>query len=330
MRRPIQWVGDDMPQFAEHLPAPPKHEWLEVVKYWNGGGRDPVWFVADPLRSDLALVHSQRRPTLLPMAVSDHGAARRRAAERDGLARHRVAGLVSGRRVGAHAGNGRHRPRGPPRARALRPITRLDPAVAGADDADDRRTQSRPGGAPGRVTRRVRRLRWSRRSQRRTPGFFLRMIDACRRSTATGDYAIVDGRIRQPAAGDRAVRRPASRARRLWVWRRLERAGIQPVDRRARGAGRAIGRRSACAAEGQRLALTLRGEIEAASSSHVVVRAGDGDGRGVRRRAIVLRGRCSFRRRRSPARETSSRSRAAPGTCRRRSGGGRATGGGWA
>jgi hypothetical protein len=27
------------------------------VKYWNGGGRQPVWFVSDPLRSDLALVH---------------------------------------------------------------------------------------------------------------------------------------------------------------------------------------------------------------------------------------------------------------------------------
>ena len=25
-------------------------------KHWNGGGRSPVWFVADPLRSDLALV----------------------------------------------------------------------------------------------------------------------------------------------------------------------------------------------------------------------------------------------------------------------------------
>jgi hypothetical protein len=25
------------------------------VKYWNAGGRSPVWFVADPLRSDLAL-----------------------------------------------------------------------------------------------------------------------------------------------------------------------------------------------------------------------------------------------------------------------------------
>ena len=45
-----------MPKLAAHLPAPPKHEWLEAVKYWNSGGRGPVWFVADPLRSDLALI----------------------------------------------------------------------------------------------------------------------------------------------------------------------------------------------------------------------------------------------------------------------------------
>jgi hypothetical protein len=64
MRRPIQWVGDEMPKVAAHLPATPKHEWLEVVKYWNAGGRRPVWFVADPLRSDLALIHSPLRPRL--------------------------------------------------------------------------------------------------------------------------------------------------------------------------------------------------------------------------------------------------------------------------
>jgi hypothetical protein len=63
-RRPFQWVGDRLPQFVQRLPTPPKHEWLEVVKYWNGGGRDPVWFIADPLRSDLALFRYAQRPTL--------------------------------------------------------------------------------------------------------------------------------------------------------------------------------------------------------------------------------------------------------------------------
>jgi hypothetical protein len=60
MRRPIVWTG--LPAIGERLPAPPKHEWLELVKYWNGGGRAPVWYVADPLRSDLALVGSGARP----------------------------------------------------------------------------------------------------------------------------------------------------------------------------------------------------------------------------------------------------------------------------
>ena len=52
LRRPSVWAGG-LPPFAQHLPAPPKHEWLELVKYWNRGGRAPIWFVADPPRSDL-------------------------------------------------------------------------------------------------------------------------------------------------------------------------------------------------------------------------------------------------------------------------------------
>jgi hypothetical protein len=49
---------------SKRLAAPPKHEWLELVKYWNDGGRAPVWFVADPLRSDLALIGRDSRPSL--------------------------------------------------------------------------------------------------------------------------------------------------------------------------------------------------------------------------------------------------------------------------
>jgi hypothetical protein len=56
LRKPIQWIGSDMPAVGRRLPAPPRYEWLELVKYWNQGGRDPVWFVADPKRSDLALI----------------------------------------------------------------------------------------------------------------------------------------------------------------------------------------------------------------------------------------------------------------------------------
>lgn len=56
MRRPLLWNGATVPQWSAHLPAPPKHEWLELVKYWNAGGRAPVWFLADPPRSDLRLI----------------------------------------------------------------------------------------------------------------------------------------------------------------------------------------------------------------------------------------------------------------------------------
>jgi len=60
LRRPIKWVGDTMPRTAEVLASPPQHEWLEAVKYWNGGGRAPVWFVVDPMRASIDLVqHSE-------------------------------------------------------------------------------------------------------------------------------------------------------------------------------------------------------------------------------------------------------------------------------
>jgi hypothetical protein len=55
-RRPLAWVGDRKPAIARTLPAPPQHEWLEAVKYWNGGGRAPVWFVVDPKRTSIDLV----------------------------------------------------------------------------------------------------------------------------------------------------------------------------------------------------------------------------------------------------------------------------------
>lgn len=54
LRRPFAW-DRAAPQPLERLAAPPKREWLEVVNYWNRGGRAPVWFMADPLRNDLAL-----------------------------------------------------------------------------------------------------------------------------------------------------------------------------------------------------------------------------------------------------------------------------------
>jgi hypothetical protein len=46
------------------LPAvePPRlYEWLGPVNYWKAGGQGPVWFLADPRRTDLALIDPQSR-----------------------------------------------------------------------------------------------------------------------------------------------------------------------------------------------------------------------------------------------------------------------------
>lgn len=47
-------VGID-PQLA----SPPRREWLEALKYWREGKVDPLWFLADPSRTDLALIDPQ-------------------------------------------------------------------------------------------------------------------------------------------------------------------------------------------------------------------------------------------------------------------------------
>jgi hypothetical protein len=56
LRGPRKWLGPAAPRLVETLPSPPQHEWLEAVKYWNGGGRAPVWFVVDPVRASIDLV----------------------------------------------------------------------------------------------------------------------------------------------------------------------------------------------------------------------------------------------------------------------------------
>jgi hypothetical protein len=75
LRRPLLWMGSSMPPIARQLPAPPQHEWLEAVRYWNGGGRDPMWFLVDPRRSTIDLVQhaspfEYRWPLPYPVLVS--------------------------------------------------------------------------------------------------------------------------------------------------------------------------------------------------------------------------------------------------------------------
>jgi 4-amino-4-deoxy-L-arabinose transferase-like glycosyltransferase len=52
-RRPLE---AESVQIRPVLPSPPRREWLELVKYWREGNTAPVWFLADPRRSDLALI----------------------------------------------------------------------------------------------------------------------------------------------------------------------------------------------------------------------------------------------------------------------------------
>jgi hypothetical protein len=57
-RRPLE---AELVGIHPQLPSPPRREWLELAKYWSDGHHEPLWFLADPRRSDLALVDPQSR-----------------------------------------------------------------------------------------------------------------------------------------------------------------------------------------------------------------------------------------------------------------------------
>ncbi len=46
------------------LPVTTDYEWLELVKLWQEGYDGPIWFLADPRRTDLRLIDPQRRRLL--------------------------------------------------------------------------------------------------------------------------------------------------------------------------------------------------------------------------------------------------------------------------
>ena len=50
-----------------------QYEWLGPVAYWKDGGTGPIWFLADPRRTDLALIDPQARLDVsrYPWAVAD-------------------------------------------------------------------------------------------------------------------------------------------------------------------------------------------------------------------------------------------------------------------
>ena len=63
MLRPLEAAA---PEGDSGLTVKPvrSREWLGPVEYWRAGGRDPVWFLADPKRTDLALIDPQSRRDL--------------------------------------------------------------------------------------------------------------------------------------------------------------------------------------------------------------------------------------------------------------------------
>jgi len=270
LRRPIQWMGDAMPAMSKRLPAPPKHEWLELVKYWNDGGRAPVWFVADPLRSDLALIGRDSRPSIyrwpFPFTMLVGGA---RPNEMDW---HSIAApdwyLGEGWSVTPEtAGTAREDRRGPGYAPIDGWVRRWpDPVtlVVGG-----RNLSTSGASASFRV------LLDGQPIEQATvpPGFFLKMLRIP--STAgAGDYAhlaidadSVDLAIEQFDA------KPAGRMVYGFGdgWNELEYAPVTG-DLWRWSSDRSVIR---VRPEGHAVALTLRGSIEAASTSHVTIRAGD-------------------------------------------------------
>lgn len=57
-QRPLE--AEEVP-IKTQLPSPPRREWLELGKYWKEGHTETIWFLADPMRSDVALIDPQSR-----------------------------------------------------------------------------------------------------------------------------------------------------------------------------------------------------------------------------------------------------------------------------
>ena len=56
LRAPVKYGGGALPAGGTALPSPPQREWLEVVGQLNGRAKPPLWYVADPKRTDIDLV----------------------------------------------------------------------------------------------------------------------------------------------------------------------------------------------------------------------------------------------------------------------------------
>ena len=275
-RRPIVWVGDAMPAIARKLPAPPQHEWLEAVKYWNGGGRAPVWFVVDPMRTSIDLVqHGEplryRWPLPYPVLVS--GA---RPNEMDWYRVDRPEWYVgegwalTPEAAGVSERDGTGLAHAPIKAWASRSTLGGVLMIGGRNFEPAARTTFTVA-FDGATRDYVEPL---------PPGPFLRFVDV----PAAGMPGVV-GRLfsgggdRDAArpGGRRAVRRVVGAAGRR-LRRRMARAGAQPAHRPALAVAERARRAAAAHADGAALTLHLEGESPLkyfSRGSRLVVRSGD-------------------------------------------------------
>ncbi|MGE0448234.1 MAG: hypothetical protein AB7Q29_01480 [Vicinamibacterales bacterium] len=269
-RRPFQWAGARLPEFALRLPTPPKHEWLEVVNYWNGGGREPVWFIADPLRSDLALIHHDRRPVIYRWSFSPTvliGGAR--PSEMDW---HLIETpdwyLGEGWALTPEtAGTAREDGKGPGQApingwirRWADPLTFMIGGRNLASDGSNARLQVELDGT--RVIDRA-----------VAPGFFLEMLSLAAPEGAS-DFITMTVRSDDP---DLAIEQFDAQPSGEVVYGFGDGWHEQEYDPKTGRAWRWSSDRAniRVRAEGHALALTLDGELEAASESTVTIRAGE-------------------------------------------------------
>lgn len=269
LRRPMEWSREQLPAFAQRLSSPPKHEWLELVKYWNAGGRAPVWFVADPLRMDLALIRYEGRPSIYRWPFE-------------------FTGLVGGARPNEldwHTMT--------PPDWYLGEGWALTPETAGTANEDGRRPGS--GGIsgwvrrwPGPITIMIGGRNFSAKGEHAAlrvaldgqvvektsvaPGFFLRMLRVSAPAGAA-EYVHLTVASDSPAlAMEQFDAQPAGRVVYGFGegWNELEARPLTGTLWRWSSDRSVIRTR----AGGRSLALTLRGEIEEASASQVTIRVG--------------------------------------------------------
>ena len=62
LRRPLQAAATGAMHFSEPRR---QYEWLGLIDYWRDGGQMPVWFLADPLRTDVELIDPRSRSDVI-------------------------------------------------------------------------------------------------------------------------------------------------------------------------------------------------------------------------------------------------------------------------